>query len=133
MSDIVKSRDLDRLHEVLAHDLVDHDPAADQPAGADGIVWFWRGFVASFPDASMDYHVVVGAPAPDDDPAGGELVTIVATSRGTHTGEYQGHSPTGRRFEVRRMQVGRWVDGRMVERWGTTDEATLLNQLGLSG
>ena len=38
---------------------------------------------------------------------------------------------TGKRFEVRGLQVGRCEDGLMVGRWGYTDIHGMLQQLGL--
>ena len=43
-----------------------------------------------------------------------------------------GHAPTGKRFTVRNVQVLQIVDGKRVERWGSTDELGILQQLGLA-
>jgi predicted ester cyclase len=51
---------------------------------------------------------------------------------GTHTGAFMGHPATGKRFTVRNVQVMRIVDGERVERWGSTDELGILQQLGLA-
>lgn len=48
---------------------------------------------------------------------------------GTHQGEFEGVAATGRRVEVRGLQLGRFEDGQIVERWGATDMAGLLSQL----
>ena len=61
----------------------------------------------------------------------GHLVTVMDLS-GTHTGEYQGRAATGRSFTVRNVQVARFEDGRMAERWGATDVQGILEQLGLA-
>ena len=101
---------------------VDHDPAEGQPAGGAGLAWFWARFGESFSD--LDREVLETVATAD------HLVTVMALS-GTHTGDYQGHPPTGRRFTVRNVQVIRFEDGRMAERWGSTDEQGILRQLGL--
>ena len=60
-------------------------------------------------------------------------MTAVFTIKGTHTGPFQGHQATGKSFTVRGIQVGRFDDdGLLVERWGATDEAGLMQQLGLA-
>jgi len=41
-------------------------------------------------------------------------------------------APTNRRIEARGVQVARFVDGQIVERWGSTDELGILTQLGAS-
>jgi predicted ester cyclase len=41
-----------------------------------------------------------------------------------------GIAPTGRRMKIRGMQISKFKDGKMVERWGSSDELGLLHQLG---
>ncbi len=60
-----------------------------------------------------------------------EHVITATTLSGTHTGDFLGHPATGRRFSVRSVQIMRVVDGRVVERWGSTDQLGILQQLGL--
>ncbi len=102
---------------------VDHDPAAGQPAGRPGLAWYWERFGTSFSD--LDRTLV-------DTVATAEHVVTVMDLSGTHTGEFLGHAPTGKRFTVRNVQVMRIVDGKRVERWGSTDELGILQQLGLA-
>jgi predicted ester cyclase len=123
MGEIVASGQYDRLSEVLADGLVDHDPAPEQSPGPKGIAEFWTTFKAAFPDVALEPVQVI---ATDD------FVTAVLDVSGTHTGEFLGHAPTGKSFKVRGIQVGRFVDGRMTERWGSTDQAGIMEQLGLS-
>src|ERR1700712_933925 len=122
MGEIVASGDYGRLTEVLADGLVDHDPAPDQPAGPEGIGVFWATFKQAFPDVALSPVQVV---ATDD------FVTAVLDVTGTHTGEFLGHAATGKRFTVRGIQVGKFTDGKMTDRWGSTDVLGILQQLGL--
>jgi len=100
----------------------DHDPAAGQPAGPAGPAWFWEQFGKSFTEIERDVIEVIATPT--------RLVTIMNLS-GTHTGEYLGHAPTGKRFTVRNVQVLGFRDGKASDRWGSTDELGILQQLGL--
>lgn len=124
LGEILAARDAPTLTEVFHDEVVDHDPAPGQAPGSRGIVDFWTEMFTAFPDLEAEPQTLVA----DD-----ESVTAVLTITGTHTGEFQGHAPTGRRFTVRGIQVGRFDDGRLVERWGSTDEAGMLQQLGLAG
>ena len=119
---IAEARDWDRLAEVFAADFVDHDPAEGQAPGLAGIQWYWRNFAAAFPDFALTPEVL----SADDD-----YVTIVGTLTGTHTGEFMGHAPTGKKFSVRSIQTSKFADGHVVERWGSSDEYGLMQQLGL--
>jgi predicted ester cyclase len=57
-------------------------------------------------------------------------VCIAYTLTGTHQGQFHGIPPTGKKIEVRGMQIGRFDNGQLVERWGASDELGILNQLG---
>jgi predicted ester cyclase len=100
----------------------DHDPAAGQPAGPDGPAWFWEQFGKSFTDIEREVIETIVTPT--------RLITIMNLS-GTHTGEFLGHAPTGKRFTVRNVQVLGFRDGKASDRWGSTDELGILQQLGL--
>lgn len=115
--------DLDAVGDAFAPDFVDHDPAPDQGEGAEGLRDFWSSFLAAFPDLQIKPEQVVA----DDD-----KVAIAYTVSGTQQGEFMGHAPTGKRMSVRGMQITRIEDGKVVERWGATDQLTMLEQLGLT-
>ncbi len=67
----------------------------------------------AFPDLTMTVDMMV---------AEGDMVTVVWTFRGTHTGSgYGGLPPTGARIEARGITVWRIVDGRIREEWTSFD------------
>ncbi|MET0590632.1 MAG: ester cyclase [Naasia sp.] len=121
LGEILASGDLDRLAEVFAADVVDHDPAPDQAPGVAGIIDFWKTFTTAFPDLEVTPRVV----SADD-----EHVTAVLEIVGTHRGDFLGHAATDTRISARGIQVGRFEDGRLVERWGASDELGILQQIG---
>lgn len=112
---------LDVLDEILAPDFVDHDPAPDQPPGRDGLKEFFRSFRKSFPDLETEVNEMF---------ANDDHVALRYTIRGTHRGEFMGIAPTGRRIEAAAMQIARFENGKVKERWGITDQLGILNQLG---
>jgi predicted ester cyclase len=122
--ELVATHDFDRFGEFFAEHIVDHDPGDGQGEGLEGTKQYWRSLLESFPDFALAPEVVL---ADDDD-----NLTLVLRVSGTHQGEFMGHAPTGRRFDVRALQVARFEDGLMVERWGCTDILGILTQLGLS-
>jgi predicted ester cyclase len=80
-------------------------------------------FLASFPDTRMEIIDLV---------AEGDRVAARFVCSGTHTGEWLGHAPTGRRFErIDEAGFYRFRDGRIVESWGVEDTLRRLEQLGL--
>ncbi len=62
--------------------------------------------------------------------ADGDRVGLLFRVTGTHTGNFFGIEPTGKRVDVYEVALLRIVDGQMVEGWFMMDEAELLRQLG---
>lgn len=80
-------------------------------------------FLASFPDTHMDIVDLV---------AEGDKVVARFTCSGTHTGEWLGHPPTGRRMEkIDEVTFFRFEDGRIARAWSLEDTLARLQQLGL--
>jgi predicted ester cyclase len=120
--EIVTARAFDRFGEVFADHVVDHDAADGQGPGLSGVVTFWRGFTRSFPDVAMEVDLIRA----DDD-----HVAVAYRFSGTDLGGFMGNEPSGRQFTVRAMEIARFADGRVAERWGTTDTLSILDQLNL--
>lgn len=122
-ADLMSSMSPDRT-DVFAEGFVDHDPAPGQPEGGAGLGWYWQGVHEAFPDVELTNVETIVTP---------EHHVIVGDLTGTDTGSgFLGHEPTGKRFSVRNVQVMKIVDGRLVERWGSTDQLGILQQLGLA-
>jgi predicted ester cyclase len=122
VTQILGPRDWERFGEVFAEGFIDHDPDEGQPAGPEGITWFWENFSGAFPDFVLAPNLI----SADD-----EYVTLVSEISGTHTGEYFGHAPTGRKFQIRSLQTFKFANGRVVERWGSSDTLRLEQELEL--
>ncbi len=60
-----------------------------------------------------------------------ENVAMAYTITGTHKGDFHGVAPTGKKIEARGMQIARFEDGRITERWGSSDELGIFKQLGI--
>lgn len=117
----VNSGNLDVFHEVMAPAVVDRDPAPDQGPGPEGFIQFFLMFRAAFPDLNVTVdHMIT-----DDD-----NVAIAYTVIGTHQGDFLGVPATGRRISARGMQIARFQNGQIVERWGSSDQLGILQQIG---
>ncbi|CCH32737.1 ester cyclase [Actinosynnema sp. NPDC047251] len=107
---------------LFARDAVDHDPAPGQGPGRPGFLAFFQGLTTGFPDLRMRPRLVT---------ANEDHVSVAFTVSGTHTGPFLDAPPTGRAFRVSGVEVFRFADGRVAERWGLTDDMGILVQLGL--
>ncbi len=118
----VNSNNLDDLNGIVAEDCVDHDPAPGQARGPAGYVALFGQMIAAFPDFAVDVEQLVA----DDD-----KVAFAYTITGTHRGEFFGIPATGRRIRARGLQISRFnSDAKLVERWGSSDQLGILQQLG---
>lgn len=122
LGEAVNSGNLSALNEVFAPTVVDRDPAADQSPGPEGFIHFFTGFRAAFPDLTIAVKQLVA----DDD-----NVAIAYTVTGTHQGEFLGIAPTGRPIKARGVQIARFENGLIVERWGSSDQLGILQQIGV--
>ena len=121
-AELINSGDVDAgVDTMFAPDAVDHDPAPGQKAGREGFREFFHTLISAFPDVHLEPATLVA----DD-----QNVCLAYTLTGTHKGEFQGVAATGKRIEVRGLQIGRFEGGQIVERWGSTDELGIMSQLG---
>ena len=59
-----------------------------------------------------------------------EKAAVFLRVTGTHSGNFFGIAPTGKKIDVRQMQI-EWIRaGKISQHWRVTDELTLLRQLG---
>ena len=119
----INSGEIDAFDDLVASNSVDHDPAPGQQSGPEGYKAFFTEMRTAFPDLQIDVETMVA----DDD-----QVAFAYTLTGTHQGPFQGHEATGKTVKVRGMQISRFAEGKMTERWGSTDEVGILTQLGLN-
>jgi steroid delta-isomerase-like uncharacterized protein len=119
----ISSGNLDELSRVFAPNVIDHDPAPDQGAGPAGFQQFFTTLRSAFPDLNIKGETVVT----DDD-----HVAIAYTITGTQQGDFLGVAPTGKHVSARGMQIARFEGGKIVERWGSSDELGILKQLGVA-
>ena len=118
----INAGNVDVAVQSFAENALDHDPAPGQGTGREGFKTFFTALTTAFPDAHIEpAHVVA-----DDD-----HIAIAYTLTGTHEGEFHGLAPTGKTIEVRGMQIARFENAEIVERWGSSDELGILTQLGV--
>ncbi|GHO88525.1 ester cyclase [Dictyobacter formicarum] len=116
------SGNYEALNDVVSPNAIDHDPAPGQGPGPDGYRHFFTELHSAFPDVniSIDYMVA------DDD-----NIAMAYTLTGTHQGLFMGFAPTGKHVNIHGLQISKFADGKLVERWGSSDQLGILEQLGL--
>ena len=115
-----RTGDITIYGEILADDWTDIPLAPGQEQGPSGMA----AQIAAFRQAMPDYDV-----KHEDLVAGSDRVAVRNTVSGTHLGAFMGHQPTGRRIEMRTMDIHQVRGHRIVTTWHLEDFAGLIAQL----
>lgn len=117
--DIIASGDPGRADEIVDPDAPDNErpPESEhlQPKLIETLRQFATDTHAAFPDMRITVEDMI---------AEGDRVAARVTMRGTHQGEFHGIASTGKRVQVRAMDMFRIADGKVVEHWGHGDDPT---------
>ena len=85
----------------------------------------WEGFMSPFrtglPDLRFTVHHLIEE---------GDLVASVWTAEATHTGEFMGMPPTGKKITFTGCCTARFRGGKVVEEWSHPDVYGLMQQVG---
>ena len=121
--EIVNARDDAATDELLAPDLVFHDPTAPGGTlhGRDGFKAFRAALVGAFPDFNMTV---------EDELAEGDKAVVRWTSRGTHRGDFYGLPPSGTQFVAPGIDIFAFDRGQIREVWVAVDALGMMQQLG---
>ncbi len=121
--DAVNSGNLDKMYDLVSEDCIDHDPAPGQVDGPEGYIKFFTMMRTAFPDMKLAVEKMVA----DDD-----SIAFAYTLTGTHEGDFNGVAATGKPVKASGLQISKFENGKMVERWGSSDELGIMKQLGVT-
>ena len=117
----VNKQNLALLDELIAPDFV-YRTHTQQIQGLEVIKQVIEEESKGFPDL----HVTI-----EDIIAEGDKVCVRLKETGTHTGEFRGLAPTGKKIKYTAVAIWRIVDGKVVEGWGVYDMLDYYKQLGV--
>jgi ketosteroid isomerase-like protein len=112
--EIWSTGELDKLDELVAQDVVHHDPY--DPNAADGLVGLRKSIEANhatFPDMKIEV---------EDQVAEGDRVATRWRATMTH--------PDAGKVEMPGITIERFADGKVVESWRSMDMLGMLRQIG---
>jgi steroid delta-isomerase-like uncharacterized protein len=109
------------IDELVAHDVVSHDPFPGQLPGSEGLKntmhMFWTGL--------PDLHVEIKDMLAEDD----RVMTRLAV-KGTHTGTFLESVPTNNSVMYDEVIILRITNGKIVEHWAVADALSLMQGVG---
>ena len=121
--ELINAGDIDGFGALLADDFVEHEESPGLAPTRDGVMDFFRMYVAAFPDLRM---------TPEDVLASDDKVVVRVRATGTHEGEFMGVPATGKTIDVQAIDIVRFGDdGLAHEHWGVFDAMTMMQQLGV--
>ncbi len=107
------------IERFIAADAAGNDQ--DFGIGRDGFKQQWRNWRQAFPDLHFEVEELV---------AEGDTVVSRWTLTGTHSGEFLGIEPTGRKIRVAGMSLDHLKDGVLISGFDGWDNLGLRQQLG---
>jgi predicted ester cyclase len=114
----VNAHDPGAMSEIVAPGYLQH--SGRSPNGVAAQIENFKGIFARMPDVRMRV---------EDRIVAGDKVVARNVFAATHTQPLQGIAPTGRRFELRTIDIWRVENGRFAEHWDIVDVAGLQRQL----
>ena len=120
--EVINQKRLAVVDEVAGANYVSYSFPPGLPPGREGLKAFISAFHTAFPDGHLSVDHMI---------ASGDTVATRLTFRGTHTGDFIGIPPTGKKVTVPALDMARYADGKLVEHWGGPDQMSLMQQLGV--
>jgi steroid delta-isomerase-like uncharacterized protein len=121
-SEVANKGNFALIDELLAKNFVEHEILpGEQQNNREGVKQFFQSFRKAFPDASYTVDFMF---AKDD------KVVVYLTISGTQKGEFMGMPASGKKMNMKAIDIVRFVDGKAVEHWGITDSMAMMQQLG---
>ena len=118
---ILVDRDFSKFSDFTAPGFyIDRSAVPEAIAGKDALNKQMDMLYGAFPDLDLQIVQIV---------AEGDLVVVRFEAPGTHTGEFAGIAPTGKRAVWKGLVMYHVVDGKITEAWANWDDWGLIEQL----
>ena len=121
VEEVLNKGNLSLLDDLLSPNFVYHGIDWKEIKGIDAYKKMIKGLRTAYPD----FHATIEDIIADDN-----SVWIKVKITGTHTGEYRGLAPTGKKFVMEAVPRYRIVDGKIVEGWSVWNPLGYFRQLG---
>lgn len=122
IEEVMNAGNLAALDELADETVVDHTLPPDLPPGRQGVKESIAMFRTAFPDLRCTIEDMI---------ADGDKVATRYHVTGTHQSAFMGIPATGRKITTTGIDIMRFQDGKVVERWAVEDNLSLLQQLGV--
>ena len=114
--------DIEELREVFSPDFVFHSPIGQDDSLEDAI-YALKQHMFTWPDRTFNVEEMF---------VKGDKVALMKTFRATHTVDVGVLPATGKKVEIRSIDIIRIENGKIVEMWNVEDSLTFFKQLGFT-
>ena len=121
MEEVFGKGNVDLVDELVAQDVVDHNPMPGQAPGREGLKEMATMIRSAFPDLKVTV---------EDQIAEGDLAVDRFVITGTQQAEFMGIPAAGKRINVTGILIHRIQNGKVVEHWEEFDVMGMMQQLG---
>jgi len=122
IEEVMNKGNLSLADELVDANYIGHAPGMPDFKGPEG----FRQYMTMMRTAFPDIHLTV-----EDTVAEGDKVVNRYTGWGTHKGELMGIAPTGKQITIAGMVISRYVGGKQVEAWVSSDLLGMMQQMGV--
>lgn len=114
---------LRKLEEIVDPSYINHNPSSPHPLpGPDGLKPIILAMRQGVPDLTYTIEETIITP---------DRIVARVLVRGTHSGTLFGIPASGKKFEIRQVNVEYIKNGKIVEHWRVTEELQWMQQLGV--
>ena len=118
--DVINKHNVEAVDKYVAENMVDHNPDPGQKPGKAGVK---EAFAASF-RVFRNLRL-----KPEFTVCEGDKVVTRFTMFGTQKGAFMGVPASGKKFKITGIDILRFEDGKIVERWGNVDALKMMQDL----
>ncbi len=111
---------MDITKEVFAENFVNHSAPPNSPTDVGPMVKFVTALHHGFSNISVNIQEIFGE---------GDKVCVRKTITGTHTGEFMGKPATGKTIVINIFDIEMLKDGKITDRWNSSDFPQVLQSL----
>jgi len=118
-------RDTSRVREFYADNIISHNNDAGGPGSLvpiESMVGMWEASKKNNPERVLEDELILCS---DD------FVTVRTVVKSNFNTPIAGIEPTGQAYEITAIDIYRFENGKVVERWGNADVAHIYQQLGM--
>lgn len=119
--EVIENGNVEVFEELMDEHFINHSAPKGADNGKQGMI---HTFNSVLRPAMPDIQVTILQQVAEDD-----LVTTRKNISGTHTGDFLGIAPSGRRISIDVIDIVRLKNGKYVEHWGINNLSAVLTQL----